>query len=1169
MSTSSPKKASKAIVPQARRRWPWLLGGLVAVVWLAPIVASQSPLRNAILTWGAGDLAGSFRCAAADWGWFSSIEFSDVDVLGADGEVIARLPRVASDKPLWRLAFDARNVGTVRIERPELKLVATQSSTNLEELIAPLLNRPISPRFRELLLTIEVTDGAATLSDPITGREWKVEDLDANIKLHQDNSRVHATCSGALVGDSAGRFSSELVLPEESATEETATPHARCAVQAQNAPLAPLTALLRRFDSRLNLAGRATTDLTVTWLPQAIRPSVTVRGQSSVEQFVLAATALGEDRLELARLSLPCDVKWDGRTIDVVELRVDCDLGKATVRGQAPISDFDAPSLVRALAQAKAEAAGDIDLVRVAAALPRTLRLRPETQLTNGRVQFSLSNRVEADQPITTGVFEVTQLAALDRGRPLAWQQPLRLTLQTRDTRGGPQVDKLEIVSDFLRAEASGPWDKLNGTAQYDLMRLTAELRKFFDLAGVELAGQGKGVFNWQRFGDGHFNAYAEMDLANFAFLTPSARPWTEPAAKVTASASGEFDLLGSQSTQRQARLKSVYSAMAKVVAEGDLLQIQLKKPVFNPSLRSPWPIAVTATGDLANWQSRLRAIVSPSGWEFAGAGQLTASAQVSADLVEVAALKANAAPFRVRSANLSIDEPQAEFSLVGQLDRLQGELRIASASFASPSAQLTTENLNASWPTSSGATSARSLAGTILARADLARLHGWLAPTQSPRYRYAGSASANLRFQQQSTATTADAAVEIANLQVIETAPVGPLLPLPAPQQRAIWNESRVAATVAALFDSATDTLKLNRCDVVSEALNVKATGQLAALRGARHIDLAGQIDYDLDRLTLLLRPYLGANVSLSGRGPHSFAIRGPLAAPNVATTAAPVRLASFSKDLAAEAGLSWTGANIGGLTIGPGTLRGQLADGVLRIDPLDLPISEGRLTLAPEVRLSNDPPLLLLPKGSLVKNVKVTPQVSAAALKFVHPFLAGATSVTGRFSVDLEGAHVPIHDARQSQIVGRLKVESVEVSPGPLVTAVLPLLVAAPARQVPLLPDVEFWVENARVYHRGAGIVVAKTTVSTSGSIGFDETLDLVAEVPIPEAWLARSGRLGTALRNQTLKIPIAGTLNRPQIDRRELERLRGQFVGQAAGNLLEGALDRIFQPPAKKQP
>jgi hypothetical protein len=112
-------------------------------------------------------------------------------------------------------------------------------------------------------------------------------------------------------------------------------------------------------------------------------------------------------------------------------------------------------------------------------------------------------------------------------------------------------------------------------------------------------------------------------------------------------------------------------------------------------------------------------------------------------------------------------------------------------------------------------------------------------------------------------------------------------------------------------------------------------------------------------------------------------------------------------------------------------------------------------------------------------------------------------------------------------------------------------------------VLPTVDFWVDRGRVYHRGAGIMVGKTSIRTSGSVGFDETLDLVAEMPIPERWLGRNV-LGTALANQTIKVPIRGTLSKPTVDFKALDRMKADLLRDAAGNVIrDELLDRLIRP------
>jgi len=54
---------------------------------------------------------------------------------------------------------------------------------------------------------------------------------------------------------------------------------------------------------------------------------------------------------------------------------------------------------------------------------------------------------------------------------------------------------------------------------------------------------------------------------------------------------------------------------------------------------------------------------------------------------------------------------------------------------------------------------------------------------------------------------------------------------------------------------------------------------------------------------------------------------------------------------------------------------------------------------------------------------------------------------------------------------------------------------------------------------------------------------------------------------MQNQTIRIPIAGTLNQPQIDRNAWSNLASQFLQGAVQELLRGeverGLDRLLKP------
>jgi hypothetical protein len=210
---------------------------------------------------------------------------------------------------------------------------------------------------------------------------------------------------------------------------------------------------------------------------------------------------------------------------------------------------------------------------------------------------------------------------------------------------------------------------------------------------------------------------------------------------------------------------------------------------------------------------------------------------------------------------------------------------------------------------------------------------------------------------------------------------------------------------------------------------------------------------------------------------------------------------------------------------------------------------------------------------------NVRLTPELCGQGLRFVTPLLADATVAEGRFSVTLDGGRVPLSDPAGADVGGRMVMQG-QIKPGPIaaefVGIIKELVTILKRGTLPNLrsldgslvsvdsSNVEFRMVNRRVYHRGLTIVVGTTPVTTEGSVGLDETLSMTAEVPINARLLGADLSLG-ALEGKKLKIPIAGTLSHPKLDRRALQEIPAQLIEHAARDvLLEGlnkGLDRLF--------
>jgi hypothetical protein len=75
------------------------------------------------------------------------------------------------------------------------------------------------------------------------------------------------------------------------------------------------------------------------------------------------------------------------------------------------------------------------------------------------------------------------------------------------------------------------------------------------------------------------------------------------------------------------------------------------------------------------------------------------------------------------------------------------------------------------------------------------------------------------------------------------------------------------------------------------------------------------------------------------------------------------------------------------------------------------------------------------------------------------------------------------------------------------------------------------------------------------------------IMAEMPVPPKWSQSNPIAAKALQGQTIRVPIGGTLSKPQLDQKVMQDLTRQFMQKAAENMIQGEmnkqLDRLFGP------
>ncbi len=271
-------------------------------------------------------------------------------------------------------------------------------------------------------------------------------------------------------------------------------------------------------------------------------------------------------------------------------------------------------------------------------------------------------------------------------------------------------------------------------------------------------------------------------------------------------------------------------------------------------------------------------------------------------------------------------------------------------------------------------------------------------------------------------------------------------------------------------------------------------------------------------------------------------------------------------------KADFGWQTASLAGFEVAQGELQLLLGGGTLQLAPARLNVSGGTVSLAPVVRLFPAPAEVTMPAGPVAEQVRITPEMCEDWLKFALPPLFRSPKVEGAFSFGLSGCRVPLDDPHQADVAGQLTIHSLSMEPGPLIKELAVVLGQPTAARLAQNSNIDFRVVQGRVYHRGLELQFPEMTIRTYGSVGFDQTLAIMTEMNMPTAWM-REGALSNALKNQVIRIPIAGTLDKPQIDQKVVADLRKQFlkdIGGAATNVLKGELqkqlDRLLAPPSK---
>lgn len=191
----------------------------------------------------------------------------------------------------------------------------------------------------------------------------------------------------------------------------------------------------------------------------------------------------------------------------------------------------------------------------------------------------------------------------------------------------------------------------------------------------------------------------------------------------------------------------------------------------------------------------------------------------------------------------------------------------------------------------------------------------------------------------------------------------------------------------------------------------------------------------------------------------------------------------------------------------------------------------------------LSGNARELTIAPGTIVTREKLTPELCDRGLGLIAPMLADAADIDGEVSLHLSSLRMVIKEdgAVMEELKGEIVIHEANATGGSTIADISRVMADVLRRRVPtkvqVLRDsrIAFHYRDGRVFHEGFAFVLPEISnelvLKTTGSVGIDETLDLVLSVNVPKTMTEQYAVLA-AFSDKPIEVAIKGSFDKPAV-------------------------------------
>lgn len=1090
-------------------------------------------------------------------GWRQGLRSDGIVYSDSSRGLRVTVDQVQGDRGLLALLAAPKKLGTVRVLRPELDLLqipkdgsdgsgkstATKKSTANDKSLPVPQKRSAdkevagrsTPPWEDFAVRVIIEDGRV-----IVRNQKGLQDVpDGKISL--TSSLADGTINYKLQwqGGAQGELFADgyINLPDRQ-QNILDTLVARAHLTLKQFQLAPILALASRGGTVP--VGKGVLDGEVTLTGAGI-DKLDVLGNISCAGLELSGGALGADHPRIDRLALHIDGgKKDRNNWLLTKFTFDGDPGRIEGSG------------TYAAKSSSARLKGSLQLPFFFTQLPHLFKLQKNALITAGELTF--------DAGLTQGGKEqhihldaaARQVAGVLKKRPFSWGRAATVSLVASRSAADVVIDNLELTTSFARLKGKGRAADFSLDGSVDLAKANQQIGSLFSLpwSGVgRLAVQASSKLTKGNLYQVKFKAQSpKLSLAQRGANILPASPlmitgrvsapadWLHKKRRADIAVDGSlwpgtFSVSATGVTRKTSGIFSGYNLSTDLKLER-LSRLLHKLGSLPTTTNLTGRLRVTAAGYLAGKKIALRELDAGIKSLVVTRGAMTFEEDnlLLQTKKPVAVSKAPIAVHKLQVA-ATLGKWQDQGGAFTSFDIEKQGVVARDILLRSSLADMDIHTLRIAHLSQA----LKSWQADLSGRIDLARFNGLLPAGSSAgkRIKASGQGAFVLKADQQKRPYPVSLDLNIPKFRLVHAG-------------KTIFSDKKVNIVFRSSGLLSGQNLEINTLLMNTPPLFLQAKGNMLRAKETT-IALKGKQTVDFAAVGKLIKTYTGLALDMRGRRQQDFDVDTALGAKGLAG-------GRFSSSLWMEK-FSYTGIEAGPLSVPVSLAGGNLQTAVQGV------LNGGRLHIDTTYHLTEKPANITMPAASrILTDVQIDRPLADGVLAKIHPLFGILASPSGSVSGMMENFYWPV--AKKARNKARFSVvfdvSKVALDSRGVLQEVLRLLNVADQTLTLKESEITCTGQNGRIGCTPVRVLVADSEMTISGSVGMDQTLDYLLEIPITEKLIGREG--ARVLEGTTIKVPIRGTLKKPDFNRNMITDTLSDLAGQAAKKAIKDQVKKL---------